>query len=260
MDRDTERRAQVDAFLARGDAKTSADYFYAAMVWEHGSAPADIERAHDLALKAMAIEPVHPKARWLAAASEDRVHMFKEEPQRFGTQFRVENGTWVLYKYDPSVTDEERAKWGVPPIAEAQKRVAILNETMPPPKDLDFRDAGAPGSGVEAAYNATLGRFLSERLNVPTAVSADAQRTLCAIYEVKISRTMVVWHVAKKATKPSGNDVFDEAAHDVFVRLMNDKTTLPAPPKSLDDRYRGRSASVWVLGKNASPGLCIPIK
>lgn len=131
MDRDAERRHAVDALLARGAAKTSEDYFHAAMIFQHGEGPAEIDRAHALALRAMAIKPTHPKAAWLAAASEDRAHMYRGEPQRFGTQFRLEDGVWVLYKTDPRVTDAERARWGVPPIAEARARAAELNRTAP---------------------------------------------------------------------------------------------------------------------------------
>ena len=131
MDRDAERRRAVDALLAHGAAKTSEDYFHAAMVYQHGDEPSDIDRAHALALRAMEITPTHPKAAWLAAASEDRGHMYRGEPQRFGTQFRIEDGVWVLYRTDPTVTDEERARWGVPPIAQARARAAEMNRTAP---------------------------------------------------------------------------------------------------------------------------------
>ena len=40
-------------------------------------------------------------------------------------------GKWELYEVDPSVTDAERAKWNVPPIAEARKRAEEMNKPSP---------------------------------------------------------------------------------------------------------------------------------
>jgi hypothetical protein len=46
--------------------------------------------------------------------------MHAERPQRFGTQYQGDPQTkqMKLYPVDPSVTDEERARWGFPPLAE----------------------------------------------------------------------------------------------------------------------------------------------
>ena len=42
------------------------------------------------------------------------------QPQKYGTQFQA----WKLrLPIDPTTTDEERAKFGVPPLAEAEKRI-----------------------------------------------------------------------------------------------------------------------------------------
>jgi hypothetical protein len=51
------------------------------------------------------------------------------KPQLYGTQFQRVNGTgpWILWDVDPAVTDEERAKWDVPPLARAKARVVALN-------------------------------------------------------------------------------------------------------------------------------------
>jgi hypothetical protein len=32
------------------------------------------------------------------------------------------NGRWVLHEVDPTTSDEERARWDVPPLAEALRR------------------------------------------------------------------------------------------------------------------------------------------
>lgn len=129
--RDEARRVRVEAILDAGEAKVAVDYFHAAMIFQHGHEPADYQRAHDLALKAVELDPTHTTAKWLAAASEDRLLMSRGEPQKYGTQFRMTEGRWELYPVDPAVTDAERAAWGVPPLAEAEARVTRMNAGAP---------------------------------------------------------------------------------------------------------------------------------
>jgi hypothetical protein len=52
------------------------------------------------------------------------------QPQWYGTQFVRDNdsGRWKLYEVAPdAVTDEQRAALAVPPLAESESRVAIMN-------------------------------------------------------------------------------------------------------------------------------------
>lgn len=125
--RDKARQERVHQILAEGGARTAADHFHAAMVFQHGDSDDEIAKAHELSLKAAELDPEHRVARWLAAAAKDRLLMRQGKPQLYGTQFKKVDGKWVLHEVDPSVTDEERAKWGCPPLAEAQKRVEVLN-------------------------------------------------------------------------------------------------------------------------------------
>jgi hypothetical protein len=125
--RDAARQGRVKQILAEGGARTGDDYFYAAMVFQHGSTAEEIAKAHELSLKAVELDPEHPSARWLAAASKDRLLMRQGKPQLYGTQFTKVDGKWVLYEVDPSITDEERVKWECPPLAEAKKRAETLN-------------------------------------------------------------------------------------------------------------------------------------
>ena len=131
--RDAERRKRVKEIIATGGARVSDDYFHASMIFQHGEEVADYKTAHDLALKAAALVPTHPKARWLAAAAKDRELMKQGLPQMYGTQFRLENERWVLYIVDPSVTDEERATWNVPPLAQAEEHVKTMNSRLSRP-------------------------------------------------------------------------------------------------------------------------------
>lgn len=127
-ERDAVRLARVQEILAAGGAKSSADLYHAAMVHQHGGRLEHYETAHALALRALEVQPVHEPARWLAAAAEDRALMHRGLPQRWGTQFtRPPGEPWELWPVDPTVTDDERARWNVKPLAVQRKRVDELN-------------------------------------------------------------------------------------------------------------------------------------
>ncbi len=126
--RDEQRRQRVKEILDAGEIKTADDHFHAAMVLQHGVGPEDYKLAHELALEASELDPDHSTARWLAAAAKDRYLQSIGEPQIYGTQFRKVDGKWTLAPIDESaVTDEERARWGVPPLASAKQRAEAMN-------------------------------------------------------------------------------------------------------------------------------------
>jgi hypothetical protein len=138
--RDAARRKRVQELVDAKALKSSDDYVHAAMVFQHGEDSADYVKAHELAVKAAELDPANKQARWLAAAAKDRELMKLGKPQLYGTQFRTRSdGTWELYAVDPSVTDDERAKWNVPPLASAQKRLEQLNAMRPPRPDAGSR-------------------------------------------------------------------------------------------------------------------------
>ena len=125
--RDAERRKRVREILDADGAKTAADYHHAAMVFQHSDAIDDYDLAHKLALKAVELDPERPGARWLAAAAKDRWLMNQGKPQLYGTQYKTVDGKTILWEVDPSVTDEERAKWDCPPLAVAKARAEEMN-------------------------------------------------------------------------------------------------------------------------------------
>jgi hypothetical protein len=122
--RDRARRKRVVELLDAGAAETGEDFFHAAMVFQHGEELADYRRAHELALRAA--ELGHGTGRWLAAAAHDRWLMHEGKPQKYGTQYRGTGDGFELYEVDPATTDEERAEWNVPPLAEARRRAGDL--------------------------------------------------------------------------------------------------------------------------------------
>jgi len=52
--------------------------------------------------------------------------IMRGKPQRYGTQFIRENGRWSLGKVDPTVTDSQRAIYGVPPLWVQEQAVQRL--------------------------------------------------------------------------------------------------------------------------------------
>jgi hypothetical protein len=98
------------------------------MVLQHAPKPEDYLLAHELCV--VAVSHGEARAKWLAAATEDRFLMNINRPQRFATQYRSEgpDGPLKLYTVDPAVTDGLRKALGVPTLAEAKKREAKLNE------------------------------------------------------------------------------------------------------------------------------------
>lgn len=125
--RDDARLARVKEMYAQDLLKTGADYYHAAMVLQHATVPEDFLLAHELCV--VAISKGHDKAKWLAAASEDRFLMNIGRPQRFATQYRAESkgGPMQLYKVDSGVTDSLRAALNVPTLAQAREREAEMN-------------------------------------------------------------------------------------------------------------------------------------
>jgi hypothetical protein len=53
--------------------------------------------------------------------------MWQGKPQLYGTQFKKVDGRWILWEVDPTITDEERVRWNVPPLEENRKKLEALN-------------------------------------------------------------------------------------------------------------------------------------
>ena len=124
--RDRSRRQWVEEFLEGTVSLTAEDYFHAAMIFQHGETTEHIWRAYELASKGA--ELGHPNCRWLTAAAYDRWLMRQGKPQKYGTQYTARNNEpYRLWDVDPTTTDEERAMWNVPPLAEALRRAEDLN-------------------------------------------------------------------------------------------------------------------------------------
>lgn len=119
--RDRAREARVKELYARDQLRTGSDYYHAALVLQHAMLPEDYLLAHEFCVAALA--GGETRARWLAAATEDRFLLSIDRPQRFGTQYISEGGSpYRLDEMQVGVTDAVRAALDVPPLAAAAGR------------------------------------------------------------------------------------------------------------------------------------------
>ena len=122
LEHDRQRRKRVKEIIKKGSFKSASDYHHAALIFQHGDSSDDFKQANDLAKTAM--EMGDESAKWLYAATLDRYLISVNQPQKFGTQFEQDNkGGWSLKQpIDEGITDEERAKYNVPPLAKALQK------------------------------------------------------------------------------------------------------------------------------------------
>ena len=127
---DEERRRAVMSLLEAGEIQTDQDFYNAAMIFQHGESADDIRLAHAFSTIASALGG-SASAKWLVAASWDRLMVRFAQPQWYGTQYvRDDEGRWVLYEVDPNaVTDEQRAEWTVPSLEESRNRAELMNQS-----------------------------------------------------------------------------------------------------------------------------------
>lgn len=130
--RDQARREEVRTLLAQGRLTTAENFYAAAFIFQHGNCAAHYRVANLLAEQALS--KGRAGAGWLYAATFDRWRPSLGEPQRFGTQYtRDARGCqFKLAPVDPGTTDAERARYGVPPLAEAEARAGRLKSPSCP--------------------------------------------------------------------------------------------------------------------------------
>jgi hypothetical protein len=127
--KDLERQNAVLEQIGAGALTTSADYFHAAVVFQHGVTTENVALAYSLATIATRLQPIHPYAKFLTAAAWDRLMKRMGEPQWYGTQYvRGPGGKYELYRVDEkAVTDQDRERLGVPTLSAARERIRKMN-------------------------------------------------------------------------------------------------------------------------------------
>ncbi len=175
----------------------------------------------------------------------------------------------VASKEDPG----QKKDAGAPePVAQDSDITNLINKSDPFAEDAGVkRPEEGHESGVDGGqetdpnkvragdmYATQLGQFFGQHLTVPTVISVGEERRLCAVFELNIGMNMVIWHVKSSPVKSSGNELFDDAARSMLLKLLEDKTPLPQPPKEVDELYRGRRVQIVTTGRNGDPSRCVP--
>ncbi len=130
---DEERVKIALSLIGQGEVKTPEDKFNAALVLQHtpmtfrdkrlvGTSPDNYLLAHYLFKSALSLV-IKMRATW-SPRPLDRYMMSTEGYQKYGTQRAInqETGKEELVPIDRKTPDSERAKYGVPPLAELLKQ------------------------------------------------------------------------------------------------------------------------------------------
>lgn len=127
---DAQHRERVLALLKADKIVSADDYYYAAMIMQHGDKPDDYVLAHLFACAAA--QRGNKDAIWLSAASFDRLMVSMDKPQYFSTQFHARKGeSYVVQKPKNTtlLTDVVRKAFNVPTLAETDERLNKLNRS-----------------------------------------------------------------------------------------------------------------------------------
>ena len=143
---DADRIKLVLGLIAQDALKVPEDKFNAALVLQHtgftfcdkrlvSQSPDNYLLAHHLFKSAY--EAGHKDARYLVAASLDRYLSMTEGYQKYGTNrlTNQETGKDELVPIDRSTPDSERAKYGVPALAELLKKFPEQKRKTEKPRD-----------------------------------------------------------------------------------------------------------------------------
>ena len=126
--KDANRKKIVKQMLSNGVVVTGKDLYAAAMIFHHGQSLSDYKTA--IKLSEQSIEKGYQKAPWLYAAATDRLLLKQGKKQKFGTQFfkKSPKSKWELSPIEKMTTDEERARFSVPPLAKLKEQINTMNK------------------------------------------------------------------------------------------------------------------------------------
>ncbi len=181
-------------------------------------------------------------------------------PDRFVPQARTApQKQLVASREDPGKT---RDAGPPPPNAQDSDIANLISKTDPFAEDAGKRrpeeghESGIEGgtetdpSKVKAGdmYAAQLGMFFGQHLTIPTVISVGEARRLCAVFELQFAQNMTIFYVRREPRKSSGNELFDDAARSMLLKLLDDRVAAPQPPPEVEKDYRGKRLSIGIPG------------
>lgn len=122
---DLKRLKALEDILAEQQALDGEDCYRIAMIYHH-QRPEYLKMAKEYARRGMLFGSA--QARWLYAAVTDRMLLFKNRPQKYGTQWQMRNGKCILWPVDQKTTDRARARYGVESLKAIKAGIRKKNE------------------------------------------------------------------------------------------------------------------------------------
>ncbi len=97
-------------------------------------------------------------------------------------------------------------------------------------------------------YAARLNVFIHDRWQIPTVISQGEANRLCVVFQVNLSPRLQIWHVRPEPIRKSGNELFDDSARTMLMKLLDDHAPLPEPPPEVAGLYKGRTVNFALAG------------
>lgn len=146
-DRDKARSKEALKTLKKGLVCSAEDQFYTAWVIRHSTDVDTLQTTYDLAVASM--KGHIDRSNWLTATAFDRLQVYSGFPQRYGSMIGHDKGVVCLYDVDPNVTDEDRAQYRMPPIADQYQKVLLASKITEPPTLREVKRRGLICPGIE---------------------------------------------------------------------------------------------------------------
>jgi len=136
LERDEERVKAILKYDKKGQLCTVEDKWYGAWILTQADSVETLERAYQLAQDTMNAR--YANGPWLVAYVFDMKRVAQGYRQSYGSQTQVnERNQRCLVEIEPDVTDEQRAKYNVRPIADEYRQVLDANGYRDDPPTLD---------------------------------------------------------------------------------------------------------------------------
>lgn len=106
---------------------------------------------------------------------------------------------------------------------------AFFVRTVPPLANRESGESPADAS----VRDSSLGAWVRARWRRPASMSLEESRRLCVVVQFTVSPLRRVWRVNGTPVRSSGNHEFDESVRAALESAIDERATVPAPPRDL---------------------------